>query len=81
MLFYESNVRPRLRPIAMRWKVKEGGRARRKSGKEGKKKAGDAILCAFCDREEAPGGPPGRGDPLSYGHIRDFFSVVPAGIG
>jgi len=55
--------------------VKEGARRKREKEKEDSRHM-RAILYAFAiaRNEEAPGGPPER-DPLSYGHIRDFFRL------
>lgn len=57
------------------WKVKEGA-GRKKKRERGKEESGHTVLYAFAlaRNEEAPGGPPER-DPLSYGHIRDFFRL------
>jgi len=51
-------------------------RSAKKKGKRERRKPAYAILYAFAiaRNEEAPGGPPKR-DPLSYGHIRDFFRL------
>lgn len=83
ILFYEFNSKAwfAIAYCINVYMLEEGGKwkkepSTRKERERGKEESWHTVLYTFAiaRNEEAPGEPPER-DPLSYGHIRDFFRL------